>query len=211
MRPYLLAVSIAILLAPAAIAGKFKVDEPPKVEISGKVTDAHGVSVVGAQVILIDRETHQNMQAKTDKSGSFAVKHNHSSFESMQVIPPVNSRLAQAVLKDLPADDSRHVLVSLKPGVVVSGRVLSGNKPLKGVTVRAIAKSRDVVHESGETTTNGKGQFKLLLAPGQKIIEITDVRDSSVTGLYREKQMVTTGGALPDIVIPSNSTAGLSN
>lgn len=204
----LLAATLVAVNVPA-LAGEFKTDTPTKVDVTGKIKDQHAQPVKGAQVFLIDRQSGQRLQAKTDKAGHFKISHDRSDFETLQVIAPEESGLAQASLSDIPAHDGRHVLVSLRPGVVVRGKVQTAGKPLKGVTVRAIPKTHDIVHDSGETKTNGKGEFSLTITPGEKIFEIIDFDNADGSGLHRETHLITTGGALPDMIVPATRTAGV--
>lgn len=198
---------VGLIAAPAAF-GKVTLDAPKPVTISGKVCSHDGKPVRGAVVSLIDHDEHFRLTAKTDETGHFSIKHARLQFDSLQIVPPVESRLAQAELKDLPKTEGRHILVSLKPGVEVTGRVLAGGRPLRGATVHAYTKSSDAVHESAEATTNKKGQYTLLLTPGEKIFEITDINDSSVVGLHRAPQFIRVSGALPDIEVPANRAVG---
>lgn len=209
MRTLITIATLLALTTSNASAGGFKADKPPDVNVSGKVTDPQGQPVKGALVVLSDRETGLKLQAKTNKNGLFKIDHERTDFESLQVIPPQGSGLAQAILSEIPADEARHMLVSLKPGVQITGKIVSGQRPLKNVTVRVISKTKDVVHDGGETRTNGKGEFVLTITPGDKIIEVTDIQDNAVVGLFRRKQLVTTSGALPTISIPRNQTAGI--
>ncbi len=210
MRKSLILVAATLFTVNApATAGKFKTDKPTKVNVSGKINNQHAEPVIGAQVFLIDRETGQRLQAKTDKDGQFKISHDRSDFESLLVIAPAEAGLAQATLSDIPAHEGRHVLVSLKGGVLVRGKVLAAGKPLKGVTVRVIPKTTDVVHDSGETSTNGKGEFSLTITAGEKIFEVIDFANDAARGLHRETHVVTTGGALPDMIVSATRTAGV--
>jgi hypothetical protein len=198
---------MTLLAAPAAF-GKVTLDKLKPVTISGKVCNAQGEPVRGASVSLIDHDSHFRLSTKTDETGHFLIKHERVQFDSLQIVPPTRLHLAQAELKDLPRTEGRHILVTLKPGIEVTGRVTIGGQPLRGATVHAIAKSSDVVHDRAEAITNKKGLYTLLLTPGEKIFEITDIDDSSVVGLHRASQVVRASGALPDIEIPANRSVG---
>ncbi len=211
MRKSLILVAATLLAGNvSATAGEFKTDAPTNVTVSGKIKNQQGEPVKGAQVFLIDRESGQKLQAKTDKAGYFKISHDRSEFETLLVIAPEGTGLAQAALSDIPAHDARHVIVSLKPGVLVRGKVISAGKPLKGITVRAIPKTTDIVHDSGETSTNGKGEFWLTITPGEKVFEVIDFENDVVCGLHREAHLITTGGALPNIIVPAQRTAGVN-
>lgn len=198
---------LAFMLAPAAF-GKVALDKLKPVMISGKVCNVEGQPVRGASVYLIDHDTHFRLSTKTDQAGDFLIKHERVQFDSLQIVPPAELRLAQAELKDLPRTEGRHILVRLKPGIEVTGRVTAGGRPLRGATVHAIAKSADAVHECAEAITNKKGQYTLLLTPGEKTFEITDINDPNVVGLHRASQFIRVSGELPDIEIPANRAVG---
>lgn len=207
MRSLVVTAIVVALFAQPCLAGKFKADEPPDVPISGRITDHNGRPVKGALVVLTDRETGQRLQTKSDAEGHFKLLHERTDFETLQVIGPPKSGLAQAFLTDIPAEESRHVLLRLLPGVEVTGKVVGHGRPLKDVPVKLIGKNNDAMHHSAEARTNGKGEFKVTITPGEKVIEVADVRDESLVATYREKRAVTARGALPTIVVPSNLTA----
>jgi hypothetical protein len=209
MRRAIFLMTTVMLLTSAAPAPAkdAKLDKPKPVRVSGKVLDTSGNPIRDAQVFLIDHERRLRLSDRTDADGMFDIKHERVGFDSLQIVPPLETHLAQAILKDMPAKEGRHVVVNLKPGVQVIGRVLAAGHPLKGVTVRAIAKSSDAIHDSAEAVTNKKGQYELLLTPGEKIFEISDVQDNAVVGLHRVSEIVRAAGALPDIDVPANRTA----
>lgn len=213
LRWNLLSVVLALTLTPPAFAGfvtaKFRADDLPKLMVSGKVTDSHGLPVKGAKLTLIDMQSRERVSGKTDKDGHFEISHEPGKTEALQVIPPAKTGLAQAIITNIPGDEGRHVLVSLKPGLWVTGRVVSSGYPLKGVRVKVIGRGNDAMHDGGEAQTNGRGQYALSVTPGEKVFEVSEVRDSAVIGLHRQKHRVTTGGALPDIEVPPSQTAGI--
>jgi hypothetical protein len=209
MRNLILVAVISSFLCAPVCAGDFKADEPPKVNVSGRVVDPAGRPVPNAQLLLTDRDTGTTVEAKTDKRGHFVIKHDRTEFETLHVIAPPETKLAQATLTDIPAEDGRHVLVNLKPGVVISGKCMAEGKPLKNVTIRAIPRTKAGIHDGGQTTTNRKGEWSLTITPGEKIFEVTDVRVNAIVGLYRKKHLVTKDGALPVFDLPANQTAGV--
>jgi hypothetical protein len=204
---FLMTIVMLVSCATASARQRVKLDKPKPVKVSGKVCDSEGKPIKGAQVFLIDHDQRVKLSDKTDENGMFEIPHERVEFDSLQIIPPVSMHLAEAILKDMPASEGRHVVVNLKPGVLVSGRIVAAGHPLKGVTVRAIAKSSDSVHDSAEAVTDKKGQYELLLTPGDKIFEISDIRDNAVVGLHRQHEFIRAGGALPDIEVPANRTA----
>lgn len=208
MRRAIFLTMLAIMSTQPALAGRVKLDKPKPVTVSGKILDHYGKPVSGAQVYLIDRENRLRLSGKSDVEGHFSIKHDRVDFDSLQIVPPAERKLAQAILKDIPASEGRHVVVNLKPGVHVSGRVVAMDRPLRGVTVRAIAKSGDSIHDSAEAVTDKKGQYNLFLTPGEKIFEVSDVRDNASVGLHREREMIRGDGTLPDIKVPPARTAG---
>jgi uncharacterized GH25 family protein len=208
MRRAILLMTLALTSATPAFGGRVKLDAPKPVTVSGKIYDNYGKPVDGAQVYLVDHENRLRLSGKSDAEGHFHIKHDRVDFDSLQIVPPAARKLAQATLKDIPASEGRHVVVNLKPGVHVTGRVLAADKPLKGATVRAMSKLADSIHDAAEAVTNKKGEYDLYLTPGEKMFEVTDVDDHSVVGIHREREMIRTDAVLPDIKVPANRTAG---
>jgi len=206
MQRLILSLLIACSVASAALA-KVTADKPPPVTVSGKVLNSDGLPCEHADVYLVDSTNHEHLSDQTDKEGHFSIKHEHNKFDSLHVVPPVNSGMAEAILSEISKSQGRHSVVILKKGIVVTGRVLAGGRPLKGVTVRAIPQSGDAIHDGAEAVTNRKGEYRLLVTPGEKLLEVSGVRDNSVVGLHREKRMLRASGDLPDIEVPANRTA----
>jgi hypothetical protein len=193
------------LAAFPAVAAK---DEQHLIEIAGKVTDERKAPVKRALVILTDRDHRTTQKTRTDGHGHFMFSHLPSGGETLQVIPAVKSGLAQAVLTDVPGDEGRHVLISVRKGFLVKGRVVSGDQALKNVTVRVITHDGDNVHGGGEDVTDGKGAFALVLTPGQKTVEVTDITNPQLVGSYKQKYNVTADGTMPDLKVPASRPAG---
>jgi hypothetical protein len=208
MRLWTLLVAVSLLTTAAAQAKKVRVDDPPPVSVSGRIADPEGNAVANASIYLVDRLNQLKLDARTNAAGHFEIKHERVPFQALQIVPPPGSGLAQAILKDIPAHEGRHVYVKLKPGVTVTGRVLAGGRPLKGATVRALAKVGDTVHDTAEAVTDRKGLYSLSCTPGEKIIEVSDVHDSTIVGVHKERHKVLDSCALPDISVPANRTAG---
>jgi hypothetical protein len=205
--------SLSLLILPvmcfaAACLPGFANPEETMIEIAGKVTNEHKAPVKRALVILTDRNSGAAQKTHTDRLGHFTFSHPLSGLQSLQVIPAAKTNMAQAVLTDLPGDEPRHVLISVRKGVTVAGRVLFRDKPLKNVTVRVRTHDGDTVHGGGQTVTDGKGVYQLVLTPGEKTFEVTDVANKESVGIYKENFHVTTPGTMPDLKLPASKTAG---
>jgi hypothetical protein len=171
-----------------------------KVCISGKIMDEGKHPVPHTSVIVIDRETQSRSEATADAAGLFKVWHDPGTMVDVQIVPPLKSGLAQALLSRVSGEDGQKLLVSVKKGFELHGRVLRQGRPLKGINIIATAND-DTVHGGGRTTTNGRGEFTLVLTPGDKDLEITDMRSGSPKVLAHSHAKMTTDKAMQDISV----------
>ena len=141
--------------------------------VSGRVTDPMQKPVKHARVELWDLDGKLDSSVHTNRRGQFEIRHNACGPCCLEVVPPVRTRLSAALLEDISGDENRSVIVQLKKGFVVSGRVTSSGKGLSGVIVKVYssrhADSRPSrVHGGGAVETGRGGSFKLVLTPGDK-------------------------------------------
>jgi hypothetical protein len=204
MRAILISAAVAVLIGLPALA------EANKVKVTGKVVDGTGKPVAHALVIMRDRESNTEVHASTDIRGHYEAMHPPERHCSIQVIPRANSGMAQAILKDVPAEEGRHMVISVHPGFLIHGRVMSGDKPLRNVRVRAVAQEGDALHDGGEATTDGHGRYEMVLTAGNKVLEVTRGHDRAGSALVQHECNVTADGALADITVPAHLLSGLS-
>jgi hypothetical protein len=204
MRAILISAAVAVLLAVPALA------QQNKVKVTGKVVDGTGRPVAHALVIMRDRDSDSEVHASTDIRGHYEAMHPPERRCLVQVIPPAKSGMAQAILNDVPADEGRHMVISVHKGFLIRGRVMSGDKPLKDVRVRAFPHEGDSSHDGGEATTDSHGNYQMVLTPGTKVLEVTRSHDRKGLGIVQHEYNVTADGAVPDIAVPTNVLSGLS-
>jgi hypothetical protein len=204
MRAILISAAVAVLMGLPAVA------EQTKVKVTGKVIDGTGKPVAHALVIMRDHDSNTEVHASTDIRGHYEAMHPPERHCSIQVIPRPKSGMAQAILNDVQADEGHHMVISVHKGFLVQGRVVSGDKPLKNVRVRAVPQEGDIRHDGGEATTDGHGNYEMVLTPGTKILEVTRAHDKKGTGVAQHEFNVTADGTVPDITVPANLLSGLS-
>lgn len=159
--------------------------EPPPYAISGRVLDPAGKPAANLPVVLHDNE-ELSLKGKTSEDGEFEIGHESASSLTLEVQPPIRSGFASVRVENLPGRENRKVIVRLRPGFTVSGRVEHGGKGVKGVTVTVSAASRarstnesgqsdshnDKNHGGGAAITGRDGTFVLNLTAGPKKLTI---------------------------------------
>jgi hypothetical protein len=198
LRKTIIAAAIFGLLAGAVQA------EDEKVGIAGKVLDENNRPVKHALVVIRDRDTQATVHVVTDGHGRYAAQHVPGARCLLQVVPPEKSGLAQAILPDVPADEGRHVLVKVHKGFVVHGRTLFDGKPVRGALIRVLSDDTDTIHGGGETTTDWHGGFSLVVTPGNKIIEVSNITAPGSVGAFRTNYSVSADSTISDIALPRN-------
>jgi hypothetical protein len=193
-------VSVSAALALVLSAGVQAAEEPDKVGITGKVQDENAKPVQHALVIVRDRDTNEAVQVNTDRHGKYKAWHLPGTRCSVQVVPPAKTGLAQAILSEVPADEGRHVVVSVHKGFAVHGRVVAQGKPVRGVRVRVSPKSGDTIHDGGETQTDWHGAFDIVLTPGEKVFEFSEPKRKGA-GVRNLVFSVTNDSTMPDVVM----------
>jgi hypothetical protein len=171
-----------------------------RVCITGRVMDESKHPVAHAGVIVIDRATQSHNESTTNVAGLFKIWHDSGTAVDVQAIPPVKTGLAQSMLTKVPGEEGQKLLMTVKKGFELHGRVFRQGRPLKGINVTAIADD-DTVHGGGRTTTNGRGEFALVLTPGDKELEITDTRSGTPKVLSHSHVTMTTDNAIQDICV----------
>lgn len=207
MKKTILALLVLFLLANGAQAKDETSTDGDEVHLSGKVKDEHNRPVAKAQVILHDQDSQLGVDT-TDKTGGYDISHRPVTRCAIQVVPAPTTGLAQAIMTQLRGDESRHMMIIVKRGFTVQGRVLVKGQPLKGVLVRAVPGEEDAIHNGGEVLTDKQGRFRMTVTPGEKVFEVHNRIWKHATGVHSQKYVVTADGAMPDIIVPSLMQAG---
>jgi Carboxypeptidase regulatory-like domain len=179
-----------------------------KIGITGKVIDQDKRPVKNALVIIRDRDTNASVQARTDAGGFYEAWHLPAQRCTVHVIPPLKTGLAQATLAEVEASEGRHVFVSLCKGFEVRGRVLCAGKPVRGVKVTVKSNDGDTLHGGGETVTNTRGAFAIVLTPGSKTFEFSDIEKLGAVRSMLEQHVVTADSTIGDVIVPSDVASG---
>lgn len=169
----------ALNLSPAAWAGEH--------EVHGTVLDDSNHPLRWVQVQLWSKDGSISETTETDKKGEFEIVHAPNNSKCfLEVMAPSKLGLASAIV-DIPGNESRRLVVALKRGFLVRGKVTAHGKGLKGVIVKAVSaelgsnlKAR--VHGGGAAVTDRGGKFEMVLTPGNKKLTIlnkqyTDLAD----------------------------------
>ena len=190
----------------AAIVGALSIGTTPvyaqteRATIAGRVVDETQHPVAHALVQIHDHGDHVQAQTKTDGEGHYTLRFSPDSASELQVIPPFKSGLAQALIHDLPAIESRHLVVRLSRGFAVRGRVVCDGKPFAGARVIVSAEDGDTVHGGGTATSGYHGPFAMVLTAGNKVFEVS----CSPTRSSQHKLAITRDAVIPDLWIGSN-------
>lgn len=176
--------------------------------VNGKITDQQNNPVAGAKICLRDKGSGKRMLVQANGRGDFQLKHPPTTTESLEVIPPANAGLAQAFLDNISGEHTKHVIVKLKKGFAISGRITANGKGLKGLIVQAVPELKpgqsisDTIHGGGKTITDGGGNFHLTLTPGPKKLELTNPRYAELATSLTQDLTVTSDLVIPDIDLP---------
>jgi hypothetical protein len=118
-------------------------------------------------------------------------------------------RLASAIVEDISGDENRSVLVSLKPGHLVSGRVVDASGTgLKDVLIKVFAEEHKTehsarVHGGGAVNTGSGGEFEMILTPGRKHIIVLNKRYGEVGERFDAKVNIKEDMRIADIQLPA--------
>jgi hypothetical protein len=181
--------------------------------VSVQVTDQKGKPLRGIPVELWTKAGDVALKGRTNGKGRLAFKHMPTEKCFLEVIPPVKRKLASAIVEDISGDESRSVLVSLRPGCLVTGRVLAAptGKGLKDVLIKVFAEEHKTehtarVHGGGAVNTGGGGEFQLVLTPGKKHLVVLNKRYNEVGKRLDAKVNVIEDMRIADIELPARKT-----
>ncbi|MBK9620005.1 MAG: carboxypeptidase regulatory-like domain-containing protein [Candidatus Obscuribacter sp.] len=148
-----------------------------KFKISGRVVDKNGQPVSGCNVQLWEPSGAISMSCKNHNDGEFEFKHVKSDKLTLEVLPPTSLGFAQAIVRNLPGEEDRKMIVKLHRGYLVSGRVTCKKKGLKGILLKVEPLDQGLdgkahLHGVGGGTTEKNGVFSMILTPGKKQLTV---------------------------------------
>lgn len=151
--------------------------EEEKFKISGRVVDKNGQPVSGCNVQLWEPSGAISMSCKNHNDGEFEFKHAKSDKLTLEVLPPASLGFAQAIVRNLPGEEDRKMIVKLHRGYLVSGRVTYKKKGLKGILLKVEPLDQGLdgkahLHGVGGGTTEKNGVFSMILTPGKKQLTV---------------------------------------
>lgn len=200
MRSLISSLTICIVLLFPAVSAE-------STFLKGKVLDAEGKPVGGAKIIVHDEDKAEDSSGKSDGKGNFAVEHEPCNSLSFDVVPNPKSGYSRAHYAHVSGEQSKHFIVQLHKGFKVSGRILAEGGGVKGLEVKFIGKDEGVgtshvVHGGGVATTDGDGEYELLLTPGKKLVQIKNELYSNLSPVYQHEVTITSDTKLPDMTLP---------
>lgn len=176
-------------------------------KVSGRVTDAETRPLKNVEVDLWEKDGELSLTTRTNRRGEFEFEHEPCGSCFLEVTAPVKTGLSQAIIEDVPGDDSRSYLVSLKRGFCVRGRVTSRGKPLKGIIVKVYSKEhkedkKERTHGGGAMLTGRGGEFRIVLTPGEKTVVFINIRYKDVVHRREASLKVVKDITLADVELP---------
>ena len=157
------------------------------VRTSGRLVNLKGEGVPNIPVYLWEQKGELSLAAKSKADGGFSFEHPACSALTLEILPPVKTSYASALIDDVPGDENRKLIVDMHMGHLISGRVTHDGKGLKGilVKVRPVELSKhggqidysslersEKIHGGGTTITGKDGAFTLVITPGHKQLSI---------------------------------------
>ncbi|HEY9785126.1 MAG TPA: carboxypeptidase regulatory-like domain-containing protein [Candidatus Obscuribacterales bacterium] len=177
-----------------------------QVEIRGRVTDQQQKPIAGVPVSAWDQDGEWSISTKTDENGRFSLNHKNCDKVFVEVAPPLKSSLASALFEGLPGDKTRQIIVHLRKGFAVRGKVVRENgQGIKGVVVKISSLQQagsGNAHDGGAIVTASDGSFKLILTPGAKMMQIINSRYPDLKERVEQRFQVTFDGSLDPVIIP---------
>lgn len=176
--------------------------------MSGQVRDYNNKVVEGIKVALWNTDNSVSLTTKTDAKGKFSFTHEKCGPLFIEVFAPKESNMASALVDDVPGDEARSVIITLKKGYPVTGRVLCDGKGLKGIVVKAYSKDhhRDQkarIYGGGAVETERGGRFSLTLTPGDKKIVLLNKKYDKVAKSANISTKIISETDLGDLEMPA--------
>ena len=172
--------------------------------LSGRVTDAANKPLKNAQVLLTIPNSTFRAAQMTKADGNFALPHEPATLCHLEVLPPKESGLASALLDRIPGEATRRVVIQLKPGIAIKGKLTGDGKGLKGlkIIIEPVADKDKSVHANGWAKTGNNGEFEVTVTPGMKRFTVTNTRYDEFVASYHTDFKITESGAIPEIALP---------
>ena len=154
---------------------------------TGRLVNLEGKGIPGIPVYLWEQKGDVSLVTKTASDGSFNFEHPSCSPLTLEILPPLKTSYASALMDDVPGDENRKLIVEMHMGHLISGRITHDGKGLKGLLVRVRPAALDKhgsqidysslekaerIHGSGTTTTGKDGAFTLILTAGHKQLTV---------------------------------------
>lgn len=176
--------------------------------VSGRVTDQHNKPVRSAKVDLWERDGEIFKTAKTNRHGEFKIKHIRCGPCSLEVVAPPKTRLSQAFVEDVPGNEDRSVLVSLRRGFLLEGRIVHNGKGLKDLVVKVYStehhkEDKERIYGGGATTTGFRGGFKMVLTPGNKRLVVVNKKYPELARKHQSELTITKDTKIENVELPS--------
>lgn len=186
LLPSLLACLIGTVHAP--LLGRAWASQPLAVlRTSGRLVNLEGKGIAAIPVYLWEQKGELSLATKTARDGSFNFEHPPCNRLTLEILPPLKTSYASALMDDVPGDENRKLIVEMHLGHLISGRITHDGKGLKGLLVRVSPAEIDKhgsqidyssleraerIHGSGTTTTGKDGGFTLILTAGHKQLTV---------------------------------------
>jgi hypothetical protein len=175
--------------------------------ISGRTVDSSGNPVTGIAVKLWIEDSGLRRSQTSDSNGHFQIEHKPCKSCCLEVVPPKSTGLASALIERIPGTTSRKIIVELKQGFTVHGRVVNNGKGLKGLAVKVSeipeeGGSNRYIHGGGTAMTNRDGLYSIILTPGPKLFVVLNNRYRQLAPRTDAKFTVTQDMTLQDVVLP---------
>lgn len=178
-------------------------------KLSGRVTDSSNNPIKGVRVEVWEKKDSGFISAtNTDSKGEFSFEHDPCGPLFLEVTAPIKTQLASAIVENIPGTEARNILIGMKHGYLVEGRVTSRDgKPVKGILLKAFAtghsfKSSERVHGGGAVETTKNGYYKMVLTPGDKTFVLLNQHLSEYASYSSHKASITHDKMVVDFQIP---------
>jgi hypothetical protein len=162
--------------------------DSPDYLVSGRVThlvNGEQKPVADVSVLLWEKEGNLSMECKSSPKGEFKFEHKACGKLCLQVAPAPSTKLATAMVENVPGEEPRKMVVVLKSGFIVRGRIVHGKKGLKGLIVKVKPVDPPTnavkVHGGGVGETDKDGAFEFALTSGAKRITILNEQYPELT------------------------------
>ncbi len=178
-------------------------------KLSGRVTDSANNPIKGVRVEVWEKKDNGYISAtSTNSKGEFSFAHDPCGPLFLEVTAPIKTQLASAIVENIPGTEARNILISMKHGYLVEGRVTSRDgKPVKGILLKAFAtghafKSSERVHGGGAVETTKNGYYKMVLTPGEKTFVLLNKNLSEYASYSSHTATITHDQMVVDFQIP---------